>query len=242
MVMTMSFAPLGSDDLDTEVEVELARFASEAGFDLSVVDAHNSIDHAQQTPVTDDPGWRRLFESLKAGRPEHFSVAFSNSGELGFKGQRDLTENGIGLFMLQKSDAKSVLVLADANNSIPALRAKVAEALASSGFDLIEFCTSDSHNLAARGLTVSRGYEALGEVTPPQTIIELVIRMAELAETRLATAAYGSGLMKSKVRIFGSKALQEFADLTQSSSMFSRAYLKFAVVAVTALLLASIIF
>jgi putative membrane protein len=242
MVMTMSFAPLGSDDLDTEVEVELAKFASEAGLELSVVDAHNSIDHAQQTPVTDDPGWRRLFESIKAERSEHFRIAFSNSGELGFKGQSDLTENGIGLFMLQKSDAKSVLVLADANNSIPALRAKVAEALASSGFDLIEFCTSDSHNLAARGLTVSRGYEALGEVTPPQTIIELVIRMAELAETRLATAAYGSGLMKSKVRIFGSKALQEFADLTQSSSMFSRTYLKFAVVAVTALLLASIIF
>lgn len=241
MVMTVSFAPFGSDDLDTRMEGELAGPASEAGFELSVVDAHNSIDSNLQFPVTDDPGWRQLFETTRRTEPVPFSVAYCHSNELGFKGRGDLTENGVSLFLVQAQDTKSALVLADANNAVPNLRAEVAKALGSSGYGLIEFCTSDSHNLAARGLTVQRGYEALGEATPPGSIADLVVKMAKLAETRLAPAQYGSAQTKSRVRVFGPKSLEEFAAITQSSSRFSRNYLKFAVAAVAVLLLVSIV-
>jgi putative membrane protein len=240
MILTLSFAPLGSDDLDTKVEAELSKPASQAGFDLSVVDAHNSIDHEQESPVTDDPGWIRIFESARLASAEPFSVAYSHSSEVGFPGRGDLTENGVGLFMVE-AGAKSVLVLADANNSVPDLRAEVAKALDSSGYELIEFCTTDSHNLAARGLTAARGYEPLGEATPPSSIADLVVKMAKLAETRLAPAAFGSGQAKDKVRVLGSKALEEFATMTQTSSRFSRTYARFATLVVGALLIVSVI-
>ncbi len=242
MILTVSFAPLGSDDLDTKVEADLTEAASEVGFELSVVDAHNSIDQNLQSPVTDDPGWKGLFEKTWKANPSTFNVAYSHSSELGFKGRGDLTENGIGFLMFQAESTRSALVLADANNAIPALRGEVAKALSSSGIDLIEFCTSDSHNLAARGLTVERGYEALGEATPPDSIVELVVKLAELAESRLAPAEYGSVQTKSRVRVFGSKALEEFATITQSSSRFSRNYLKFAVAVAVILLLVSVVF
>lgn len=241
MVMTMSFAPLGSDDLDTQVEAELAKPASEAGFDLSVVDAHNSIDRNLEAPATDDPGWMRLFEAAKKTRPDRFSCAYSHSSEVGFAGRGDLTENGIGLFMVQAGGAKSALVLADANNSVPNLREEVSKALDSAGYSLIEFCTSDSHNLAARGLTVERGYEALGEATSLESIANTVVKMAGLAETRLAPAEYGSARMESKVRVFGSKALNEFAGITQSSSRFSRGYLRLAIATLVVLLIVSVV-
>jgi len=242
MIMTISFAPLGSDDLDTRMEAELAKPASDAGFQLSVVDAHNSVDHNPQSLVTDDPGWRRVFEMARESSPGPFGVAYSHSNELGFKGRGDITENGVGLFMVQTGGTKSVLVLADANNAVPAIQAEVSKALDSAGYDLIEFCTSDSHNLAARGLTVKRGYEALGEATPPSSIAELIVGMARLAETRLSPAEYGSAQTKSTVRVFGSKALEEFATITQSSSKFARNYLKFAIGAVAVLLFVSIVF
>ena len=241
MVVTVSFAPLGSDDLDTRVEAELAKPASEAGFELSVVDAHNSIDRNLEAPETGDPGWKQLFETTRKASPGRFSVAYSHSSEIGFTGRGDLTENGIGLFMVQTDHSMSALVLADANNSVPTLRAEVAKALDSAGYDLVEFCTSDSHNLAARGLTVERGYEALGEATPPGSIAGLVVKMAKLAETRLAPAEYGSAQMKSEVRVFGRKALEEFAAITQSSSRFSRSYLRFAAAAAAVLLVVSVI-
>jgi putative membrane protein len=241
MILTISFAPLGSDDLDTKVEVDLAPLASQAGFDLSVVDAHNSIDHAQESLVTDDPGWDQLFESAKLFNAEPFNAAHSHSSEVGFSGGGDLTENGIDLFMVQGSATKSVLVLADANNSVPELSGHVARALGSSGYELIEFCTTDSHNLAARGLTVARGYESLGEATPPESIADAVVKMAKLAETRLAPAHYGAGQAKTKVRVFGSRALEEFATMTQSSSRFARTYMRFATLVVGALLIVSVL-
>ncbi len=242
LLMTMSFAPLGSDDIDTRVEAELAEPASGAGFDLSVVDAHNSINPNLEAPVTDDPGWKRLFEVTRAQRPDRFSVAYSHSSEVGFRGCSDLTENGIALFMVQNRNTKSVLVLADANNAVPGLRAGVESALRSSGYDLIEFCTSDSHNLAARGLTVERGYEALGEATPPASIADLAVSLAKCAEARLAPAVYGSAKMETKVRVFGSKALEEFAAITQASSRFARRYFRFAGGAGVVLLLISLFF
>jgi putative membrane protein len=242
MVMTVSFAPLGSDDIDTGAEAELVEPASELGLDISVVDAHNSIDPRLQFPLVADSGWSRLYQTVKGSNAERFSVAYSHSSEVGFDGRGDITENGIGLFLIQKGAAKSALVLADANNSVPTLREEVAKALGSAGYELIEFCTSDSHNLAARGLTVERGYEALGEVTPPAAIAELAVKMAKLADSRLAPAAYGSAKMQTRVRVFGAKALEEFAAITQSSSRVSKRYFKFTTVAVAVLWVASVFF
>ena len=242
LVMTVSFAPLGSDDLDTHYEDELTKSASESGFDLSIVDAHNSINPDLQSPATDDQGWRRLFEDTRLSELRQPKVAYSHSSEVGFAGEGDLTENGIGLFMVDTEGARSVLILADANNSASDLRTQVAAALGSSGYGLIEFCTSDSHNLAARGLTAERGYEALGEVTPAASVADAAVKMASLAASRLAPAEYGSAKMKSRVRVFGSKALDEFASLTQASSEFSKSYFRLAIITMAVLLLASIFF
>jgi putative membrane protein len=240
LVMTISFAPLGSDDIDTRYEDELAKSASESGFDLSVVDAHNSINPDLQSPVIDDQGWRRLFEDTRTSEARQTRVAYSHSSEIGFSGKGDLTENGLGLFMVETEGTESALILADANNSVSDLRAQVAAALGSAGYGLIEFCTSDSHNLAARGLTAERGYEALGEATPAASVADAVVKMANLAASRLAPAEYGSAKMKSRVRVFGSKALNEFASLTQASSEFSKNYFKLATIGAAALLVVSI--
>lgn len=242
LMMTMSFAPLGSDDIDATVEDQLSRSAVDAGLDLTIVDAHNSIDPRLQSPMTDDPGWRKLFETMSKAEPHRFAFAYSHSNEIGFSGSGDITENGVGLIMLQSEGPKSVLVLADANNSVPSLHAEVEKALNSAGYSLVEFCTSDSHNLAARGLTAERGYKTLGESTPVAAIAEATVKLARLAETRLAPAEYGSAKMNSKVRVFGAKALEEFASITQESSKFSRSYFRFATAAVAGLFLVSIFF
>jgi len=239
-IMTISFAPLGSDDIDTSAEAELARPASELGLDLSVVDAHNSIDPNLQSPMTADPGWRKLYEAIRSSTSGRLSASYSHSSEVGFTGRGDITENGVGLFLVQAGAAKSALVLADANNSVPNLSAEVAKSLESAGYGLIEFCTSDSHNLAARGLTVERGYEALGESTPPAAISELAVKLAKLADSRLAPASYGSAKMQTRVRVFGARALEEFAAMMQTSSRISARFFRFAVVATAVLWVASV--
>jgi putative membrane protein len=241
MILTVSFAPRGSDDLNAEVEAELSGPASAVGFEAMVVDAHNSLEDHQESVDLADPGWRQLFERMKLAEATPFRVGYAHSGEFGFGAREDLTENGIGLIMLETPHGKSVLVLADANNAVPSLRAETAKALSLLGYELMEFCTSDSHNLAARGLTVSRGYRALGEASPIESLVKLVTDIAKLAETRLSQSSYGSGRLMSTVRVFGAKALEEFAVITQSSSELARVYFRFAMVSFAVLFIFSLV-
>jgi putative membrane protein len=241
MILTVSFAPLGSDDLSAEVESELSGPASAAGFEVTVVDAHNSIEGHHESVDSTNPEWRQLFERMKLVEATPFKVGYAHSGEFGFGTCEDLTENGISLIMFETSHGKFVLILADANNTIPTLRAEIVKALESLGYELIEFCTSDSHNLAARGLTVSRGYKALGEATPTETLVKLVTDIAKLAETRLSQSSCGSGRFTSTVKVFGAKTLEEFAAITQSSSELATVYSRFAIVSVAVLFILSLI-
>ena len=241
LLLTISFSPLGSDDLNASLEDGLAKPGSEAGFDTYIVDAHNSIDHQQENPDLGEPGWRELITRLGHEGRREFRCAYSHSREVGFPAGGDLTDNGVSLFMVEVGGMKYVLVLADANNAVPALRATVASALESSGYRLIEICTSDSHNLAARGLTVARGYHAFGEETNIDSIAKLAVDLAKRAEPRLSTCAYGSGKVVTKVKIFGAKALDEFAAITQASSKLGRDYVRVAAISVGALLLLSLL-
>ncbi|MDA4124858.1 MAG: DUF2070 family protein [Thaumarchaeota archaeon] len=236
LLLTVSFAPLGSDDLSTDFESVLSGRAAGAGFEPSFIDAHNSIDVRQESPDTADPGWVQLFDRMQSAAASPFKVGYSHSSEIMFGAKDDMTEHGVGLLMLETELGKSVLVLADSNNAVPTLREETARALEPLGYGLLEFCTSDTHNLAARGLTIARGYHALGESTPTGSISKAVAELAKLADGRLAPSAYGSGRMTSRVKVFGAKSLEEFAEVTQSSSKLGRAYVRFGVVSAAVLL------
>ena len=241
LLLTITFSPLGSDDIDASVETKLQGLARSAGFDASVVDAHNSLDHQQISSEVEESPWNDLLRQAGAAPPKPFRMAYSHSGEVKFNGGEDITENGMSLIMLETEGMKHVLLLADANNAVPALREQTANALKSGGYHLMELCTSDSHDLAAMGLTVSRGYRALGEATPPELITKAVVEMAKLAEARLSPCLYGSGKFTSKTRVFGAQALEEFAGITQASSKLGKTYFRLVAVSVPLLLLLSLL-
>jgi putative membrane protein len=241
-LLTISFAPLGSEDIETEAESLLASLGLPFGLDVSVVDAHNSIDPQERMVDTQNSAaWSDIFSRLKNARAEQLRVGYANSRELGLGGSRDITTAGIGLVLLESGGRKWALVLADSNNAVPPLREAAATALEAAGYELFEFCTTDSHDLAARGLTVRRGYHALGESTPVGDISNTVVRLAKMAESRLAACRYGSDTLAVKVSIFGAKSLEEFDSVTRSSVAFAKRYALFAVAATLVLLVSSLL-
>ncbi len=241
LFLTVSFAPYGSDDLEPDFERQLAAVASDEGFDASIVDAHNSIDDDRETSDPNDPQWRKLIQDVKRLGPSEFRVGYAHSQEKEFPSASDITANGIGLAVLEAQKTKWVLALADANNAVPGLRSAVSAALESSGYKLLEFCTSDSHDLAARGLTVNRGYKALGEATPVGAIVSSTVRLAKLAESRLSECGFAAGAMTSEVNIFGATALDEFAGITRESSAFAKNFARFGVLGLAVLLMLSLV-
>jgi putative membrane protein len=227
-ILTVSFAPFGSDDLDASVGEELSKLVQPSGLQLSVVDGHNSIEPRPESLDLHDPLWKELFQKLAGASSAKLRVAAANSHELSFASGHDVSEGGLSLLMLEADGVKWTLVLADSNNATSTLRGAVSDALSAAGYALLEFCTSDSHELAARGLTVNRGYLALGEATPQAEITRAVVELARMADTRLAECSYGSGTLVKPMNTLGTKALEEFERVTDSSVRFARRYTAFA--------------
>jgi putative membrane protein len=240
MLLTVSFAPYGSDDLELDFERQLSAVASSEGSDISIVDAHNSIEDGRENADPSDSQWRKLIQDVKRAPQTEFRAGFARSQENELPPSSDITANGIGLVVLEVQKTKWVLALADANNSVPGLRSVVSTALESSGYKLLEFCTSDSHDLAARGLTVNRGYKALGEATPVDTIAKSTVGLTKIAESRLSECRFAAGTLTSEVSLFGAGALDEFAAIARNSSVFAKRYAEVGTLSLAVLLLLSI--
>ncbi|MDG7016539.1 MAG: DUF2070 family protein, partial [Nitrososphaerota archaeon] len=133
LLLTISFSPYGSDDLEAEAGKKLAGLAEPQGYDVLLVDAHNSIDAGREQLDLQDPGWPSTVRSAVESPPRPLRVGYAHSKELGLGASGDLTANGIALMMFDVDGTKWVLVLADANNAVPGLRASASKALESAG-------------------------------------------------------------------------------------------------------------
>jgi len=103
------------------------------------------------------------------------------------------------------------------------------------GFELIELCTSDTHNFAARNLT-QRGYFALGEVTSPEAITEAIEKLVNIAEKKVAPCTVNVSGLESEIPLIGHESLDDFAALTKKTASVAKDYVKTMVPALIILL------
>jgi putative membrane protein len=240
-LVMVSSSPLSSDDITFSVEGKLASLAKEFGFDVSIVDAHNSIGGKRvKFEITSDSPWRDLIERLRQEEEHEFRVGFAHSSEAEFSHGPDISDAGVGVLAFEVEKTKWALVLVDSNNANPGSKEEVKRKLESAGFKLIELCTSDSHNLAARGVAMERGYFALGEATPISDVASYVVKLAQIAEGRLSYRRYGIGEFVSKVHVFGAKAIEDFALLARRSSIFAKRFIMIAIPLTLVLLILTI--
>ena len=229
-LVMVSSSPLSSDDITYSVEGKLASLAKEFGFDVSIVDAHNSIGSKRvKFEITSDRPWRDLIERLRREEEHEFRVGFAHSSEAEFNHGPDISDAGVGVLTFEVEKTKWALVFVDSNNANPGSKEEVRRRLDGAGFKLIELCTSDSHNLAARGVAMGRGYFALGEATPISDVASYVVKLAQIAESRLSYHRYGIGEFVSKVHVFGTKAIEDFALLARRSSTFAKRFVLIAI-------------
>lgn len=240
VIAIISNSPFLSDDLDPSTVADAAAAASSLGLTLALVDAHNSVD-GESRPMAHIAGgdWESILKRVMALPERSFRLGFASSAEMGLKLGSDVSEGGICLALFAADDgANHALVSADANNAVSGLRARLQEELGRYGVGLIELCTSDTHNSAARGLT-DRGYLALGEGSEGvDAVVEAVGRLTAEAERQAAPCTLTAARLETEAPLIGSGSLDDFAALTKSAVSLSRAYANLLVPAI--LLLAAI--
>ncbi len=217
----LSNAPYNTDDLEPALIDEAVSAARELGVELMLVDAHNSIggENCEQ-PNLD---WRRVFSDIRGSPEEEFEVGVAHSSELQFEHGSDISDGGITALVFRRQESIHALITSDSNNAVVGLRQTVNDELKKEGVDLIELCTSDTHNSAARQLT-SRGYHALGEDTNRDALIATIKRLEKLAEGRLSRATVTTITSQLMLPLIGDRSIDDFAALTKETLRFSKAY------------------
>jgi len=221
VVAFLSNAPYNTDDLDPSIVDRAISSAKESGVELMLVDAHNSIggENLEQSEID----WRMVFSDIRRSPEEEFDVGAAHSSELQFEHGSDISDGGIAALVFRKQESTYALITSDSNNAVVGLRQMVIDELNKENVELIELCTSDTHNSAARYLT-SRGYRALGEDTDRAKLVATIKKLERLAEGRLARGNLTAITSQLTLPLIGDKSLNDFAALTKETLSFTKAY------------------
>jgi putative membrane protein len=221
VVAFLSNAPYNTDDLEPDIIKKALFAASELGIELMLVDAHNSIGGQNcQQPNLD---WRRILFDIESGPEQEFQIGVAHSSELQFEHGSDISDGGITALVIRKQESTYALITSDSNNAVVGLRQTVIDELKKENVDLIELCTSDTHNAAARYLT-SRGYSALGEDSNRDSLVAIIKKLEKLAESRLSHGSVTTITSQVTLPLIGDKSLNDFAALTKETLSFTKAY------------------
>jgi putative membrane protein len=221
VIAFLSNAPYNTDDLEPGIIDQAVSAAKELGVELMLVDAHNSIggENCEQPSVD----WKRVFSDIRGSPEEEFEVGMAHSSELQFEHGSDISDGGITALVFRKQKSVHALITSDSNNAVLGLRQIIIDELKKENADLIELCTSDTHNSAARYLS-SRGYRALGEDSNRDTLVATIKRLVKLAEGRLSRGEVTTMTSQLTLPLIGAKSIADFATLTRETLSFTKAY------------------
>ena len=224
VVVFLSSAPYNTDDLEPAIVDGALSAARELGVELMLVDAHNSIggENIEQLNITEED-WKRIFSDIKGSPEEEFEVGVAHSSELQFEHGSDISDGGITALVFRKRASTYALITSDSNNAVVGLRQAVIDGLRGEGVELIELCTSDTHNSAARYLS-NRGYRALGEDSSQESLVDTIKKLEKMAEGRLSRGEVTIVTSQLTLPLIGAKSLNDFATLTKETLRFTKAY------------------
>lgn len=221
IITFLSSAPYNTDDLDPRTIDDATSFARGAAIDLMLVDSHNSIGGKNSEQATID--WTRVFSDIKGSAESEFEVGVAHSSELKFEHGSDISDGGITALVFRKQESTYALITSDSNNAVVGLRQTICDELRKENVELIELCTSDTHNSAARSLT-TRGYHALGEDTDWAVLLSTIKNLERLAEERLSSGKVTVITSEVTLPLIGDKSLDDFATLTKETLDFTKTY------------------
>jgi putative membrane protein len=226
LLIAITQAPFGGEDLPAGVQIAVESYASRAGFSSAlIVDAHNSEGTKLNEKETHDAiaAAKQVIDILRSSPRFNFKVGVAHSSEMADSLQRDIGPAGIGLiFFSLENGLDFSLVIVDANNSVIGFREKVLKAFEdATSSRLLEICTSDTHITAAK-TSDAKGYLALGDLTGVEKFTQILVSLQRKAKERAKDSTFSSSAVTSNVKTIGSDILSGFSGLLDTASTVAK--------------------
>ncbi len=214
MLLTITLAPVEMEDLPTSVSVEIEREASRLGFEVLIVDAHNSI--VGQTSITPEQAERivsaavRVLGKLKTLSQGPFSVGSSHNVLETYTLKDGIGPGGLSVMVVKTEDYAVSYLTIDGNNMQQGLRDQILQSIRKTGISDAEIMTTDTHLVT--GLVRSPlGYYPVGAALPTATFVRQIAQTVEKAMSNLEESAAGFSKFSLQLQVLGSDAFQSIS-------------------------------
>ncbi len=216
-LITLTFAPLGMEDVPKRIGLEIIKIGKKIGFtDVIVIDAHNSINESNELQSLTEEKLRNLVEVANhalnlAAKEERFTfkMGISHITPQEFGNQSGIGSSGIVTMIITVNDQKTAYIIIDGNNMISGLREEILMNL-DDMIDTGEILTTDTHSVSALQ-TIDRGYHPIGEAIDTEILIQYIKQSVNNASQNVGLTQVSCISRKMKVKILSSKALLDLS-------------------------------
>jgi putative membrane protein len=228
IVLFLSMAPIGMDDIPEHVRTALEHYSSEIGFkNILIIDTHNAMGKALslEDSKTMISAAKHCLSELKHAPKRKFKTSLTNSADLSYNIQsmQDLGQAGLSSLLLLVEEKEYFIGWADSNNMDNNLRNYIISYLSNNGIHMIEICTSDTHSTS--GKRNRQGYYTFGNLTRPEQIAKIFLQLSRKSIEKASASTYELLSSKSPIKVMGKNQFKDYSVALDKSMHLTKIFL-----------------
>jgi putative membrane protein len=225
VVMFLSTAPIGMDDVPEHIRTVLEHYSSQIGFqNILIIDTHNAMGESlsQQDSEIMISTAKHCLNELKHTRQHEFKIGFANSGDLSYnmKSMQDLGQSGLSSLLLLVEGNAYFIGWADSNNMRNDLRNYIMSQLNNDRINMLEICTSDTHSTS--GKRNRQGYYTFGNLSKPEEVARIYLRLARKSIEKATPATFELLSNRSSIKVMGKNQFKDYSLALDKSMNITR--------------------
>jgi len=241
VIVMLSLAPSGMEDIPRSVSSELESFGSAIGFsDVLVVDCHNAMGkHLNDSDKNDlITSAKQCLDQLKKQPQKPFKIGFASLDDIDHKMEptEELGQGGLAVLIISLDNKSYAIGWADSNNMENTTRDQVVSRI-NGNATMLEICSSDTHSTS--GKRTREGYFALGTTTNPDKIAKVYSELCSRAIEMAAGSAFELASAHSAIKVMGKKQFEDYSSALDRSVTVTKVFLAITVASFIAMLILS---
>ena len=228
VVVFLSMAPVGMDDVPEHIRTSLEHYSADIGFhNILIVDTHNAMGkflNEQDSNIMICAA-KHCLNELKHARQQEFKIGFTSSAELPYniESMLDLGQSGLSSLLLLVEEKAYFIGWADSNNMDNGLRDYIISHLNSNSINMLEICTSDTHSTS--GKRNRQGYYTFGNISKPDQVANIYLQLSRKSIEKASPSTYELLSNRSAIKVMGKNQFKDYSIALEKSMNLTKIFL-----------------
>ena len=228
VVVFLSMAPIGMDDVPEHVRTALEHYSADIGFhNILIVDTHNAMGELLNRQDSDImiSAAKDCLNKLKQVRQHEFKIGFTSSAELSYniESMQDLGQSGLSSLLLLVEEKAYFIGWADSNNMDNGLRDYIISRLDNNTINMLEICTSDTHSTS--GKRNRQGYYTFGNISKPDQVANIYLQLSRKSFENASPSTYELLSSRSAIKVMGKNQFKDYSIALEKSMNLTKIFL-----------------